>query len=193
MVSVSHLCEPVLSQALSSSMNHNRNRDQDRMASARNQPCNDNKSKLSVKFHGMEAGVASAARSHGILVGSSSPCWKSSRRPLLRQRNLQMASHYGARAFVALVGLRFYSKLSSLPHRLAHRSRMSAQPNLESVLTFWFGDEVLHARERLSDTGYLRGRTKMWYLSGSRYDEVARVFLPLVKQEHALWQRRTLG
>ena len=43
------------------------------MASARNQPCNDNKSKLSVKFHGMEAGVASAARSHGILVGSSSP------------------------------------------------------------------------------------------------------------------------
>ena len=146
-----------------------------------------------VKFRGMEAGVASAAaRSHAILLGLGSSCWKSPRRPLFRQRNLQMTRHYGACALLAFVNLRFCLKLSSLPRRLANRSRMHAQPNLESVLTFWFGDEVLHARERLSDTGYLRERTKMWYLSGSRYDEMARGFLPLVKQEHRFWQRKEL-
>ena len=88
-----------------------------------------------------------------------------------------------------MVGVGLLVQIPSVRRRLTTTSRR-AQPNLESVLTFWFGPEVLNERERLSDEAYLRGRTKMWYLSGSKHDETARGFVPLLEQEHRAWQQK---
>ena len=135
------------------------------------------------KASAMDAGVAWAARSPrspaaGLFSLSSryAPPHHKTLSDCGRARGLAVASFACARL--------------AWRRRLVSKCQTRAQPGLESVLTFWFGDEVLHARDRMSDEGYLRGRTKMWYLSGSKYDEAARGFLPLLEQQHEEHQLR---
>lgn len=44
-----------------------------------------------------------------------------------------------------------------------------------------FGPEIFTERQRLNDIDYLRGRSKMWYMSGTKYDQTAKEFLPLLQ------------
>ena len=61
-------------------------------------------------------------------------------------------------------------------------SNLKAVPGVNELLTFWFGPEILNARQRLNDIDYLRGRQKMWYMSGTKHDETAKTFLPLLQK-----------
>eukprot|EP00435_Cladocopium_sp_Y103_P023339 s1289_g5.t1 len=60
-------------------------------------------------------------------------------------------------------------------------SGLKAAPGFRELLTFWFGPEILTQRQRLNDIDYLRGRSKMWYMSGTKYDQTAKEFLPLLQ------------
>lgn len=48
-----------------------------------------------------------------------------------------------------------------------------------------FGPEIFTERQRLNDIDYLRGRSKMWYMSGTKYDQTAKEFLPLLQMYDA--------
>lgn len=79
---------------------------------------------------------------------------------------------------VGVVGAYFWRR-SGRPGRPV--STLKASPDFKDLLIFWFGPEIFRERRRLNEIDYLRGRSKMWYMSGTKHDEACKGFVPLLQ------------